>query len=58
MLDSITFIGGGVMAEAMIGGLLNRHIITPDKITVGEPTEKTARRPCRALWHSRHRQQS
>jgi len=40
MLDSITFIGGGVMAEAMIGGLLNRHIITPDKITVGEPTEK------------------
>lgn len=40
MLDSISFIGGGVMAEAMISGLLNRRIVTPDKITVSEPTEK------------------
>lgn len=40
MFDSISFIGGGVMAEAMIGGLLNQRIITADKITIGEPTEK------------------
>jgi pyrroline-5-carboxylate reductase len=40
MLDSIAFIGGGVMAEAMIGGLLNRQIVTPDHITVSEPREK------------------
>ena len=40
MLNSIAFIGGGVMAEAMIGGLLNRQIVTPDKITVSEPTER------------------
>ncbi len=40
MLNSIAFIGGGVMAEAMIGGLLNRQIVTPDHITVSEPREK------------------
>jgi pyrroline-5-carboxylate reductase len=40
MLSSIAFIGGGVMAEAMIGGLLNRQIVTPDNITVSEPREK------------------
>ena len=40
MLNSISFIGGGVMAEAMIGGLLNRQIVTPDHITVSEPREK------------------
>jgi pyrroline-5-carboxylate reductase len=40
MLSSISFIGGGVMAEAMISGLLNRHVITPERITVSEPREK------------------
>lgn len=40
MLTSISIIGGGVMAEAMIGGLLNRAIVTPDQITVSEPREK------------------
>ncbi|MCI0476556.1 MAG: pyrroline-5-carboxylate reductase [Anaerolineales bacterium] len=40
MLTSISIIGGGVMAEAMIGGLLNRQIVTPDQITVSEPREK------------------
>jgi pyrroline-5-carboxylate reductase len=40
MLNSITFIGGGVMAEAMISGLLNRNAVTPDHITVSEPREK------------------
>ncbi|MBM3127540.1 MAG: pyrroline-5-carboxylate reductase [Chloroflexi bacterium] len=50
MLDSISFIGGGVMAEAMIGGLLNRQIVAPEKITVSEPTEKR-----RAELAARHR---
>jgi pyrroline-5-carboxylate reductase len=40
MLNSIAFIGGGVMGEAMLSGLLNRDVIKPDKITVGEPNEK------------------
>ncbi|MEW5718846.1 MAG: pyrroline-5-carboxylate reductase, partial [Chloroflexota bacterium] len=40
MLHSISFIGGGVMAEAMIGGLLNRQIVTPNNITVSEPRDK------------------
>ncbi|MCX7838738.1 MAG: pyrroline-5-carboxylate reductase, partial [Anaerolineae bacterium] len=40
MFSSISFIGGGVMAEAMISGLLNRQVITPERITVSEPREK------------------
>ena len=40
MFNSIAFIGGGVMAEAMIQGLLNKKTITPDGITVSEPREK------------------
>jgi pyrroline-5-carboxylate reductase len=40
MLDTIVFIGGGVMAEAMIQSLLNRQIIAPAGITVSEPREK------------------
>ncbi|OGO40083.1 MAG: pyrroline-5-carboxylate reductase [Chloroflexi bacterium RBG_16_56_8] len=40
MFDSIAFIGGGVMAEAMIQGLLNKKTIAPDGITVSEPREK------------------
>ena len=40
MLETITFIGGGVMAEALIQGLLNKKIIAPDSITVAEPREK------------------
>lgn len=40
MLDTIAFIGGGVMAEAMIQGLVNNKAITPDGITVAEPREK------------------
>ena len=40
VLQSISFIGGGVMAEAMIQGLLNRQVIAPAGITVGEPREK------------------
>jgi pyrroline-5-carboxylate reductase len=40
MLETITFIGGGVMAEALIQGLLNKKIIAPDSIMVAEPREK------------------
>ncbi len=39
-LKSIAFIGGGVMGEAMIQGLLNRQTVAPDGITVSEPREK------------------
>ncbi len=37
MLDSISFIGGGVMGEAMIQGLLSRGLVGNDKVVVGEP---------------------
>ncbi len=40
MLDSIAFIGGGVMAEAMIGGLLAGKLVSHDHVTAGEPLEK------------------
>ena len=40
MIDSVAFIGGGVMAEAMIGGLLERKLVTPNHVTAGEPHEK------------------
>jgi pyrroline-5-carboxylate reductase len=40
MLDSIGFIGGGVMAEAMIMGLLEGKLVSPDHIIAGEPHEK------------------
>ena len=31
------FIGGGVMAEAMIAGLLDRRLVAPDQIIVSHP---------------------
>ncbi len=40
MLDSIAFIGGGVMAEAMIGGLLEGKLVAPERVVAGEPHEK------------------
>ncbi len=39
-LGSIAFIGGGVMGEAMIQGLLNRKTVAPEGIIVSEPNEK------------------
>ena len=35
----IAFIGGGVMAEAIIGGILDAGITDPSDISVGEPVE-------------------
>jgi len=39
-LGSIAFIGGGVMGEAMIQGLLNHKTVAPDGIIVSEPSDK------------------
>lgn len=35
----ISFIGGGVMAEAIISGIIDAGLATPDDIKVGEPLE-------------------
>ena len=35
----ISFIGGGLMAEALIGGILRSGIATPENIRVGEPVQ-------------------
>lgn len=40
MLDSIAFIGGVVMAGAMIQGLLAKNLIAPSGITASGPREK------------------
>ena len=34
---NISFVGGGVMAEAIIGGVLDAHLVRPDEIGVCEP---------------------
>jgi len=40
LLESISFIGGGVMGEAMIHSLLSKKLVSPAKITVSEPRQK------------------
>lgn len=40
MLDAVSFIGGGVMAEAMTQGLLSKKLLSSKSITVGEPREE------------------
>ena len=35
----ISFVGGGVMAEALIGGVIKGHIAPADRIRVSEPVE-------------------
>jgi pyrroline-5-carboxylate reductase len=40
MLGQISFIGGGVMAEAMIQGLLSRKLVSPTEIAVAEPRKE------------------
>jgi len=42
-LGSIAFIGGGVMGEAMIQGLLRHETVAPDAIIASEPNEKRRR---------------
>ena len=36
----LAFIGGGTMAEAIIKGVLSRHLADPSDISVGEPVEE------------------
>jgi len=40
MLDQISFVGGGVMAEAMLQGLLSRKLVSASDITVSEPRKE------------------
>ncbi len=40
MLNSISFIGGGVMGEAIIQGLLAKKFVAPENVTVSEPRDK------------------
>ncbi|MFO7322946.1 MAG: pyrroline-5-carboxylate reductase [Chloroflexota bacterium] len=40
---TIAFIGSGVMAEAMIGGLLNKKLIEPAQIIAADPREDRGR---------------
>ncbi|MCC6791730.1 MAG: pyrroline-5-carboxylate reductase [Thermomicrobiales bacterium] len=35
----LSFVGAGVMAEAMIAGLLDRHLVTPAQIVASHPRE-------------------
>ncbi len=36
-VDNIAFIGGGIMAEALIAGIIGDGLIDPKKVSVGEP---------------------
>ena len=38
--QKIAFIGGGIMGEAMIRGLLGQEIVTADQVTVADPWNK------------------
>lgn len=54
---TVGFIGSGVMAEAMIGGLLNQKLVTADQIIASDPREErchelTARYNIRATTHN------
>jgi pyrroline-5-carboxylate reductase len=40
VLDSISFIGGGVMAEAMIQGLLAKGLVSAEHVTASDPRKK------------------
>jgi pyrroline-5-carboxylate reductase len=40
MFESIAVIGGGVMGEAIIQGLLSRKLIVPGKVTIAEPRDE------------------
>jgi pyrroline-5-carboxylate reductase len=40
MLDSISFIGGGVMGEAIAQGLLSKKLLSSKSITIAEPRQE------------------
>jgi pyrroline-5-carboxylate reductase len=37
---TVSFIGSGVMGEAMIKGLLNKHLLTPEQIIAADPHQE------------------
>ena len=39
----ISFVGGGVMAEAMLSAALAKEVVTPREVAVGEPVEERRR---------------
>ena len=39
----LAFIGGGTMAEAIIGGVLSKEVARPEEIVVGELLEERRR---------------
>lgn len=49
-IDTIGFIGGGRMAEALIQGVIQAGLVSPDKILVADPDESR-----RVLLHSRYK---
>jgi pyrroline-5-carboxylate reductase len=52
MLDTIGFVGGGIMAAAMIQGLLEKGLTQPDRIVASGPREKR-RAELELLYHVR-----
>ena len=53
MIERIGFVGGGVMAEAIIRGLLEKQIVRPEQITVADPLPER-----RSLLESRYHVQA
>ena len=53
----IAFVGGGVMAEAIIGGIIEAKIADPSDISIGEPVEARRVQLKPQLWAERYRGQ-
>ena len=50
----IGFIGLGNMASAMIGGMLQKDMVTPGEIIGSCRTEETAKKNSRPFWNRNH----
>ena len=37
MIERVGFVGGGVMAEAMIRGLIEKQVVRPEQVTAADP---------------------
>ena len=40
VVESVAFVGGGLMAEAIIRGIVGRDLVRPERVTVGEPVHE------------------
>ena len=40
LLDSVSFVGGGIMAEAIIQALISKKLVDPKDVTASEPRQK------------------